>query len=282
MSGWPHPHDVATLGLEVASDGQSGRFHLGPGLVRHDGALYGGTGLAVAVAAMEAATERDALWATTQFVSHPFLGSTVEWTVERLAIGKRATQLLVRAAVDGAVAFVALGSTGITSDDGLTGQYVEMPRVAPPDADPPPVSSLPMTENPNSWVRLVELREASVLDVDGPPVAFWGRFRDGSPLTPAGLAFIGDMVPLGVARSAGKLGAGSSLDNSMRFLGGAVDSPWTLLELRGDFAHGGFGHGTLRMWTMDGTLLATGSQSASMRYVFELGGVPKFPVPPPA
>jgi acyl-CoA thioesterase len=277
MSGLPHLTDVATLGLEVAADGQSGRFPIGPGLVRHDGALYGGTGLAVSVAAMEAATGRDVLWATTQFVSQPLLGATMTWQVERLAVGKRAAQLLVRATVDDEVAFVALGSTGIADDAGLTGQYVEMPRVASVDAEPPRVSSLPQSENPDSWARLVELREATVLDVDGPSVAFWGRFRDGSPLTPAGLAFIGDMVPLGVARAAGKMGAGSSLDNSMRFRGGVASGPWTLLELRGDFANGGFGHGTVRMWTDDGTLLATGSQSASMRYVFEEGAIPTLP-----
>ena len=81
----------------MAEDGGAGRFELRGGLVRHDGALYGGTGLAVSVVAMEAATQRDVLWCSTQFVSQPFKGDTVEWEVERLAVGKRAAQLLVRA-----------------------------------------------------------------------------------------------------------------------------------------------------------------------------------------
>jgi acyl-CoA thioesterase len=89
-------------------------------------------------------------------------------------------------------------------------------------------------------------------------------------------------VPLGVARSAGKLGAGSSLDNTMRFRGGVADTDWVLLDLQGDFANGGYGHGTVRMWTQDGALVATGSQSASMRYLFEVGEAPNLPQPPSA
>jgi acyl-CoA thioesterase len=277
MPELPHPDDVALLGLELAADGQSGRFELRRGLVRHDGALYGGTGLAVALAAMEAATDRPVLWASTQFVGQVFLGTTIEWTVERLAVGKRAAQLLVRATAGDDVVFVAIGSTGTPAEDGLTGQYHEMPKVGGPEAAPPRTSSLPMDPSPDSWTLLVELREAEVLSDDGPTVAFWARRRDGGALTPASLAFVADMVPLSVARAAGKMGAGSSLDNSMRFRGGAADTAWVLLALEGDFAHGGFGHGSLRMWTQDGTLVATGSQSASMRYLFEPGERPNMP-----
>jgi acyl-CoA thioesterase len=280
MPELPHPSDVELLALELAPDGQSGRFALGPGLVRHDGALYGGTGLAVSVAAMEAATDRPILWASTQFVSQPFLGATIQWEVERLAVGKRAAQLMLRATADGAVAFVAIGSTGTPADDGLTGEYLQMPKVSPPDGAPPRVSSLPSVPNPESWTLLVELREAEVLEDDGPPVAFWARLRNGGALTPAAIAFVADMVPLGVARSAGKLGAGSSLDNTMRFRGGVADTEWVLLDLQGDFANGGYGHGTVRMWTQDGALVATGSQSASMRYLFEVGETPNLPQPP--
>ena len=124
MSGLPHPSDLELFGLLVAEGGDSGRFELRSGLVRHDGALYGGTGLAVSVTAMEAATQRDVLWCSTQFVSQPYKGDTVAWEVERLAVGKRAAQLLVRATANGKTAFVAIGSTGIAAEDGLTGQYV--------------------------------------------------------------------------------------------------------------------------------------------------------------
>lgn len=277
----PHAADVDLLGLSVASDGRSGTFELRRGLVRHDGALYGGTGLAVSIAAMEAATERDVLWASTQFVGQPRLGDVVEWTVEPLAVGKRAAQLLVRATVGDAVAFVAIGSTGIARADGLTGQFLTMPEVSGHDEAPASGGMTPMAGSyPDSWALVIEMREARLLTTDGPTVAFWVRRRDGGAVTPAGIGFMADFVPLGVARAAGKMGAGSSLDNSMRFVGGAADAGWVLIDLQGDFANGGFGHGTVRAWSEDGVLLATGSQSASMRYLFDEGQLPNIPIPP--
>jgi acyl-CoA thioesterase len=267
------------LGLVVAEDGSSGRFELRPGLVRHDGALYGGTGLAVAVVAMEAATRRDVLWCSTQFVSQPHLGDVVTWDVERLAVGRRAAQVLVRAQTDGTTAFVAIGSTGIPREDGLTGQYVAMPAVGSPEASAERMRSMPAEPDPNSWWRLIEMREAPLLE-EGPTVAFWARRRDGGPVTPAVLAFVADMVPVAVARAAGKMGAGASLDNSMRFHGGLADAEWVLIELVGELARGGFGHGSLRVWTADGTLVGTGSQSASMRFVFDEGAEPNLPPRP--
>ena len=60
----------------------------------------------------------------------------------------------------------------------------------------------------------------------------WSRFKDGRPMTRAGIAFCADMVPLAVARAAGKLGAGTSLDNSLRF-GHITETEWVLLEMQG-------------------------------------------------
>ncbi len=281
MSGLPHASDLELFGLVVSEDGGSGRFVLASGLVRHDGALYGGTGLAVSVVAMEAATQRDALWCSTQFVSQPFLGDTVSWGVERLAVGKRAAQLLVRATANEQTAFVAIGSTGIATEAGLTGQFVAMPDVSSPDESPAHITGLPVEPSADSWTKHIEMRAAELRGDVRPTLAFWARRRDGGPHTPAVLAFIADMVPVAVARAAGKLGAGSSLDNSMRFHGGDPDTGWVLIELHGELANGGFGHGSLRVWTAEGKLIATGSQTASMRFLFEEGDVPNLPQRPP-
>lgn len=281
MAGLPHPSDLGLFGLVVSEDGGSGRFVLDSGLVRHDGALYGGTGLAVSVVAMEAATQRHALWCSTQFVSQPFKGDTVTWEVERLAVGRRAAQLLVRASANDQTAFVAIGSTGVAKEDGLTGQYVPMPSVTTPGESPDRMRAMPVDLSEDSWAKHIEMRDAELL-APGPTVALWARRRDAGPITPAVLAFIADFVPLGVARAAGKLGAGASLDNSMRFKGGVADTEWVLIELLGELANGGFGHGSLRAWTEDGELIATGSQSASMKYLFDEGEMPNLPRPPTA
>ena len=265
------PADLALIDVDVADDGRSGRFELVRGLVRHDGALYGGTGLAVAVLAMQAASGRDVLWASTQFVASPVMGSEIEWRADVLAEGRRASQLMVTASCGGALAFTALGSAGTSRDDGLTGQYRQMPIAAPPESAPS-WDSPSGARFPDSWGVKIDLREATLED-GSTSTALWARRRDGLPYTPAAVAFSADFVPLAVARAAGKLGAGSSLDNSMRFRPGA-GTEWVLLELAGDFAFGGYGHGTVVVWGQDGALLATGSQTAAMRYLWGEGETP--------
>ena len=69
------------------------------------------------------------------------------------------------------------------------------------------------------------------------------------------------------------MGAGTSLDNSMRF-GEVPEVEWVLLELQGNLAAGGYGHGIVRVWAEDGSYLAIGSQTASMIYIFEEGSPP--------
>ncbi len=270
-----HPADLALLGPELDEDPRSGRFTLVSGLVRHDGALYGGTGLAAAVLAMQAATGRQSRWATAQFIGQPRMGAVVEWTTEVLASGKRSAQLAVRATSEGAVAFTALGATGEAVEGGLTGEHRTMPRVAGPE-ETTKGESLAAIPNPDSYTQRIELREADVLDEDGPQAAIWVRRRDGGPFTPVGLAFAADFVPLAIARASHKVGAGASLDNTMRFRGGEADG-WVLLELRGDFASGGYGHGTVLAWSAAGELLATGSQTAAMKYVWDEGDEPRLP-----
>src|SRR5262249_15717143 len=110
------------------------------------------------------------------------------------------------------------------------------------------------------------------------PVAMWTRFRSGRPMSPAQIAFAADMIPIAIARGAGKMGAGTSLDNSMRFSSGS-DTEWVLLELQGNMASGGYGHGVVRVGSQSGKLVAVGSQTASMIYMFDEGEMPSFPQP---
>jgi acyl-CoA thioesterase len=244
-------------------------FVVDPPLRRHDGTLYGGTAIAASVMAMEAATERDCLWVTTQFVTPAPGGSTVDMTCEVLKLGKRIAQSRVEATAEGHIAFTSLGSTGVARPDGLHGQFEVMPKVPSvddaPQLFPGPPSDVEAEDDP-TFRRLCEYRSVEVDDTSrhgARTTAMWTRFRDGRPMTAAGIAFCADMVPVAVARSAGRQGAGMSLDNSLRF---AEVPPveWVLLEMQGNMAAGGYGHGTVRVWTEDGQLVAIGSQTASM------------------
>jgi acyl-CoA thioesterase len=249
-------------------------FVLGPPLLRHDGSLYGGTAIAASIMVMEAATQRGVLWVTTQFVAPSPSGQTLELHCETLAAGKRIAQVRVTATLDGAIQFASLGSAGLPREGGLEGQFEAMPVVSPPEDSsvlvPGPPGAVETPDEP-TFRRLCEYREAEISQTtrDGSgTVAFWSRFKDGRPMTRAGVAFCADMVPLSIARGAGKLGAGTSLDNSLRF-GEVGNTEWVLLELQGNMASGGYGHGTVRVWSQDGRQIAVGSQTASMIYVFD-------------
>lgn len=266
---FPRAADLELIQVEFGSRPGHGSFELTPGLARPDGALYGGTGAAVSVMAMEAATQRDALWVVTQFVAQAHVGQTIDVEAETLALGKRIAQLRVTATVGDRTIFCALGSTATPKPDGLNGQYLPMPAVSPPD------DSGPMPFGPGSgegremaFSRNLEFRQATFAG-EPPPgsLALWARLRTVSELTRAGIAYLADMVPVAISRAAGKVGGGFSLDNSLRF----ADVPpteWILLDLHGELATNGYGHGSFTAWTSDGTLVATGSQTASMVHLF--------------
>src|SRR6185295_19506708 len=97
-SEFPRDVDQATIPLVFTDDARtSSSFLLQPPLLRHDGALYGGTAIAVSVMAMEAATHRDVQWVTTQFVAPGQNGETIELATDVLASGRRTAQARVTA-----------------------------------------------------------------------------------------------------------------------------------------------------------------------------------------
>jgi acyl-CoA thioesterase len=243
---------------------------LTPDLARHDGVLYGGTGAAAAVMAMEAVTQRPALWVATQFVAYAQLGEVIELEAQTLASGKRIAQVQVVARVDERVIFTALGATADPRPNGLTGQYEQMPRVTAPDHSPPLHGGPPASDvREVGFSRNLEFREALLDEPHQREMALWARLTPPRPeLTPAGVAYLADMVPGAVARAAGKLGGGFSLDNALRFTE-VRPAEWVLLHLRGDAATHGYGHGSFTAWSRDGVLLATGSQTASMVHVWD-------------
>lgn len=266
------------IDLSFDETGTRSSFLLEPPLLRHDGTLYGGTAIAVSILAMEAATERNILWVTTQFVAPAPGGVTIDVTCETLAAGKRIAQARVEGRVENQIAFTSLGSTGTPRPNGIDGQFEIVPDVTPPEDSAPLVPGPPgSVESPDepTFRRICEYRTAEIRSTDrqgSGTMALWTRFKDGRTMTAAGIAFCADMVPIAIARGAARYGAGMSLDNSLRFAG-VPDCEWVLLEMQGNMASGGYGHGTVRVWSPDGRQLAVGSQTASMIYVFEDGSV---------
>lgn len=297
--------DAEFFGLEMAGDAlpiseepidaaaglvARSSFRVEPRLARPDGRLYGGSAVGVSVAVAEALTGRDAQWMTTQFVSTALLSSNVDIVTEILAPGRRTNQVRVTATTPDSptgepgehVVFASLGATGLRRDGGLTGQFESRPIVDPPEssarwsspfaamADAAGLGDrLPALPDDIGFTTVIELRQAEVHEHPDPGPArmcMWVRRRDGIAITPAVAAYIADMVPMSVARAFGVLAMATSLDNTIR-IGGAVGTEWALLDIRAHLSHGDYAHGVAHVWSEDGHLIATASQTASMRAI---------------
>ena len=292
-----HRSDAEFLGLRA--DDEEGHFHftVANHLSRPDARLYGGTAIAVSIAAAEERTKRPVLWMTTQFVATAAQDSEIAVLAEVLAPGKRTNQVRITGTdADGVAVFASLGATGHHREGGMTGEFERMPKVVSPDeADPDshPFAAMAKAagvERPSSgpsgapgssfprdtgFASVVEMRSAEVLDHPDPGpgrICMWLRRRDRGPITPASAAFMADMVPVSVAMATGAMAGGTSLDNSIR-IGTFVETEWILLDLRPHLAAGDYGHGSAHIWSEGGHLMATASQTASMM---------RFPHPPPA
>lgn len=273
--------DAEFLGMQRAEGTGRFMFTVTDHLSRLDGKLYGGTAIAASVAAAEQVSDRPALWMTTQFVSTSGLGSEITVQVQVLAPGRRTHQVSITGTdAQGQVIFASLGATGQHAPDGLTGEFESRPDVGAPETgelwsspftgmargagiDP---AALPLPDGVG-FTGAVELRHPEVHHHPDPGpgrVCVWARRTDGRLITAAVAAFLADMVPMAVARALGVVAMGTSLDNTIR-IGNYVGSEWVLIDLRPHLAAGGYGHGTAHVWSEEGRLVATASQTASMR-----------------
>jgi acyl-CoA thioesterase len=251
------------LGLEMGDGSRAGILPVAERVRTPDGRLYGGAMLGVAITAMESATERRIVWATTQFVASAPHGARIEVVVEELARGGRSSQVLVRGSTSDGPMFTALGATGVEQVDGFRATYVAMPDVPPPDDCPPLLPPAPDGER--GYKSITDIRAAGEVPATRPPeLLIWASTPGHCTTLPAMLALVADHLPLTLARLAGLNGAGASLDNSLR-VGPRAEHDWVLLECHPELGDGGYGHGTVYLWAPDGTLLAVGSQSSGMR-----------------
>jgi acyl-CoA thioesterase-2 len=261
--------DARLLGLRRTAAADRVSFSLVPHLCRPDGALYGGTAVAAACAAMELVTGRPTLWVSVQLVSSAQRDDEVDVHVEVVAAGRRIDQVRLSAMVDGRLVFAAVGSAATPKIGAISGTGPRMPLVAPPDPTGGPLFGRARWDHDGETGhhRVAQFVEAARLDdgIDDLPghVLMWARLLDETTTTAAKLGFLADMVPVAVCRAAGVMGAGTSLDNSLR-IGHLVDSEWVLLELQGHVAADGYGYGDVRLWSPDGTLLGSGSQTAKL------------------
>jgi len=258
---------LAFYGLETTPDPHRWQFEVVPSLCSGLGALFGGCGLGACIEALEQFTGRSLVWATGQYLSYARPGAVITIDVQEVVRGHQISQARAIAHVDGdeiLTVNAALGHREIPH----SGQWAEMPSVPAPMDCPPRVL---MDTHVGTIQDRVDMRLAdarSFEDFDGTPgsgrSALWVRLPGLLELTPATLSIVGDYVPFGISQALGRRAGGNSLDNTMR-VASRAQTEWILADIRVHAIADGFGHGLVHLWTEDGTLLGTASQSTIVR-----------------
>jgi acyl-CoA thioesterase-2 len=232
------------------------------------GVLFGGCALAAAIEIAEQVTDRPLVTATAQFHAPAGEGDQLTYRAAVGRQGRSVTLLEVTADMAGRRAFTVLAATG-SRQPGLAGSWA-MPVTAP---DP---ASCPIREHPprtaGTFFDSIEMRLVTGRQRDelrGSPSAgtliFWARSRDRLSNSAGFLAMLADAMPSSIAEGLGRVMGSVSLDHSIRIAATQPDPGWVLCELQADRVADGFGHAHGRLWSRDGELLATASQSLIAR-----------------
>jgi acyl-CoA thioesterase len=256
------------LGLEPTEDPNRWRLPVVPLLCTGGGFLFGGAGLAAAIAAMEATTERPIVWSTAQYLSFARPPSVLDIDVVVPAAGQRVAQARAVGHVGDGEILTVNGALGDRPSE-ARGAWATMPDVRGPDECP--VRQHRMMQNDEHIMSRFDQRLAKGRnpdELDGTPgdgnAALWVRLPEGVEVTGASLAILGDYVPFGIGQALGIGAGGTSLDNTLR-MARLMPTEWVLLDVHIHAVERGFAHGRVHLWAEDGTLLAIASQSAIVR-----------------
>lgn len=258
------------LGLRATHNPLRWVLPVTPGISTGGGFLFGGCGLAAAIAAMEGSTGRPAVWATAQYLSYAEPPAMLDIDVTVAAAGRSITQARAVGHVGDTEILTVNAALGLRDID-AAGVWVHPPEVKLPD-ECPVRQRTPWSNNGSIMDRLdVRLANAQQWEeTEGNPMpggrsSLWARMPDLlDSSSAAALAILGDYVPFGIRQALGRMGGGTSLDNTLRVYR-LVPTEWVLLDIRIHAVANGFGHGVVHLWAEDRTLLATASQSTIVR-----------------
>jgi acyl-CoA thioesterase len=265
------------LGMEPVGDNLHWRMDVAPQLTTPGNFLFGGCGLGAALVALEEASGRPTVWATGQYLSYAPTHSVVEWEITLAVVGSRVTQ----GRAVGMVGDQEILTVNAALGDGqlaLNGVWVDPPDVLPPHECPP--RFVPEMFR-NTILDKIEVRVAKGLLLDdmtgepgGPDSALWARVPGHLTPSAATLAIFGDYVSGGASQPLGRRSMGRSLDNTLR-VARLTQTEWVLCDIRIHALINGYAQGVAFLWSEDGELLATASQSFVVRLWPGQPGVPE-------
>jgi acyl-CoA thioesterase-2 len=260
------------LGMAAVGDDLHWRLTVVPELTTPGKFLFGGCGLGAALVALEAASGRPTVWSTAQYLSYAPTHSVVDLTVTLAAEGRRITQGRVVGTVDEREILTVNAAAGSPGSLDAGGVWVSPPEVPPPDECPP--RRLPDFSSASIFDR-IDVRLAKGLSFEevtagrsgegDPASALWARVPGHLEPSAATLAIIGDYVSGGVSQPLGRRVMSRSLDNTLRVVR-LRPTEWILCDIRIQALVDGYGQGVAYLWSEEGSLLATASQSMSVRF----------------
>ena len=230
--------------------------------------LYGGSGFAACIAAMEHITGLPAIFATVQFVDKGQSEQTISFAPEYVSGGNSIKQFKLAAHIDGRPFATLLGAVGGRSDP-TQHQGLHAPMVPAIMASPEKSVARQISSNLNV---LFEFRLADGQLPDrrdwsgeiGRDTAYWIRKRSGAPMSRLDLPVIADLAAMALPSALGKPASGNSLDNMIRFACDPTEE-WVLSCTRVASVQRGLTHIDTQIYSETGTLLAVASQSMILR-----------------
>jgi acyl-CoA thioesterase-2 len=243
------------------------RFRVTERLITPGKFLFGGCGLASGIVALEAASERPTIYAAAHYLSFAPLDSEVEVRVNLAAVGRRVTQARATALVGGREILTVNAALGTGTLNAPT-PWVVMPDVPGPEDCPSRYMPRIVEETIFDHVETRIARGRAFFDLEGTPgspnSALWARVPSHLEPSAATLAILGDLLAGGASEPLGRRTIGHSLDNTIR-IAALEPTEWVLVDMHMHALAGGFSQGTALLWSREGTLLATASQSMSSK-----------------
>lgn len=264
------PMDAQTfLGITpMGGDNCHWRLHVTRDVATPGDFLFGGCGLSAALVALEEAAARPTVWATAQYLSYAPTGSMLDLQVTLAATGGNITQARAVGCVGQREILTVNAALGVPHLD-ISETWVTPPEVPPPSSCPE--RTLPAVFG-RSILDRVDVRIAKgrgFEDLGGvagdPDSALWARVPGHLEPSAATLAIFGDYVSGAASQPLGRNAMGRSLDNTLR-VARLVPTEWVLCDLRIHAIVGGYAQGVAFLWSQDRVLMATASQSFSVRY----------------
>lgn len=267
------------LGLSATHNPFRWTLPITPGICTPAEFMFGGCGLGAAIAALEGTTGRPLVWATAQYLSYARPPEVLDLDVIVPVAGHQVTQARVVGHVADREVITVNAALGQRPMD-LEGTWAVMPEAPPPEECVTRSNRMPTSGDSlmdRMDVRIAYGRLLSELPGPGMPdgrSALWAKLPEVLDMSSAALGILGDYVPFGIGQALGLMAGGNSLDNTIR-IARPVDTEWVLLDVRVHHVGNGFGHGDVHLWSQDGTLMATASQSTIVRMWREFPGTPE-------